>query len=60
MIMLKVGMKIELDSGKQYEVVKVFDGGIYDIKELKGSYPTPEYKRTYYSIMIVNCKILHG
>lgn len=50
---LKVGDKIEIGKGLKYEVVKVFDGNICDIKALQPQFEwMPDFYPVYNSIKL--------
>ena len=57
--MEKIGTKIEFKSGMQYEIIKVWDGGYYDLKALIPQFWfMPDYYPVYYSVVLKNYKII--
>jgi hypothetical protein len=58
-VMLKIGDKIELKSGMQYEIVEAYEDGFYDIKALQPHFKwMPDFFPIYYSIALRDYKVL--
>lgn len=55
---LKVGSKIEFESGSQFEVIKIFPEGYVDLRSLTPHELLPDYYPVYYSVVLENYKIL--
>lgn len=57
---LSKGDEIKLKSGLEYEIIKVFEGGIYDIKALQAQFEwMPHFYPIYYSIQIIDYEIIN-
>lgn len=55
---LKIGDKIEFESGSQYEVINIFPDGYVDLRSLEPHELLPDYYPVYYSICLEKYKIL--
>jgi len=57
--MLKIGDKIELERGMKYQIVKCYEGGIYDLKALQPLFEwMPNFYPDYYSIKLEQYKLI--
>lgn len=58
--MIKTGTLIELESGMQYEVIKVFNQNLVDLRAIKPQFEwMPDFFPVYYSVELKNYKILN-
>ena len=57
---LKKGDKVKLESGMRYEIMKAFDGEIYDIRALQPQFEwMPHFYPVYYSIKLQDYEVLN-
>ena len=57
---LKKGDKVKLKSDMMYEIIKAYDGEIYDIKALQPQFEwMPNFYPVYYSIMLQDYELLN-
>lgn len=59
-IMIKEGTLIEFESGRQYEVIKVFSQNLVDLRASQPQFEwMPDYFPIYYSIELKDYKIIN-